>query len=161
MIMGLPCSGKSTFAQKLAEEYNTNLHSSDAIREELTGDINNQEHNNEVFQTLHKRIKDDLRNGKSCIYDACNISYKQRMAFLSELKNIPCEKQCMLMATPYEWCIERSAKRESKVPSMLLKECTKALMFLGTMRDGTKLQLNTPLILGVCMVCLAIGLIAL
>ena len=60
MMMGLPCSGKSTFAQKLAEEYNANIHSSDAIREELIGDINNQEHNNEVFHTLHKRIKDDL-----------------------------------------------------------------------------------------------------
>lgn len=115
MLIGLPCSGKSTYAQELAEEYNANIRSSDAIREELTGDINNQEHNNEVFQTLHKRVKDDLRNGKSCIYDACNISYKQRMAFLRELKNIPCEKQCMLMATPYEWCIERNVKRERKV----------------------------------------------
>ena len=121
MIMGLPCSGKSTFAQKLAEEYNANIHSSDAIREELIGDINNQEHNNEVFHTLHKRIKDDLRNGRSCIYDACNISYKQRMAFLNELKNIPCEKQCMLMATPYEWCVERNTKRERKVPEYVIK----------------------------------------
>lgn len=121
MMVGLPCSGKSTYAKKLAEEYNANIHSSDAIREELTGDINDQNHNNEVFQTLHKRVKEDLRNGKSCIYDACNVHYKERMAFLRELKNIPCAKKCVLMATPYEECLERSANRERQVPEHVIK----------------------------------------
>lgn len=127
MMVGLPCSGKSTYAQKIAKEYDANIHSSDAIREELTGDINNQDHNNEVFQTLHKRIKEDLRNGKSCIYDACNVHYKERMAFLRELKNIPCHKECVLMATPYRWCLERSVKRERKVPEHVIKRMYKSI----------------------------------
>lgn len=121
MMTGLPGSGKSTMAQHFAEKYNANIHSSDAIREELTGDINNQNKNELVFQTLHHRIKDDLRNGKNCIYDATNTNYKQRMAFLQELKNIPCEKICVIMATPYEVCIKRSAKRDRKVPEYVIK----------------------------------------
>ena len=121
MMIGLPCSGKSTMAQHFAKNYNANIHSSDAIREELTGDINNQENNALVFQTLHRRIKDDLRNGKNCIYDACCIHYKERMTFLQELKNIPCEKNCVLMATPYEVCLERSTKRDRKVPEYVIK----------------------------------------
>ena len=125
MMCGLPCSGKSTKAKQLSEEYNANIHSSDAIREELTGDINNQENNTLVFQTLHQRIKDDLRNGVNCIYDACCVRYKERKAFLQELKNIPCEKICILMATPYEICLERSTKRDRKVPEYVIKRMYK------------------------------------
>ena len=121
LLSGLPCSGKSTMAQKLAEEYDANIHSSDAIREELTGDINNQENNKLVFETLHSRVKDDLRNGKSCIYDACCVHYKERKAFVQELKNIPCEKICVLMATPYEVCVERSMRRDRNVPEYVIK----------------------------------------
>lgn len=125
MLVGLPCSGKSTQSQKLSEQYNANIHSSDALREELTGDINNQNNNELVFKVLHQRVKDDLKNGKSCIYDACNVHYKERMAFLQELKNIPCTKICVLMATPYEWCIDRSEKRERKVPEYVIKRMYK------------------------------------
>jgi predicted kinase len=89
MCIGLPGSGKSYQAERFAEQYDANIHSSDAIREELSGDINNQDINDLVFKTLHSRIKEDLCNGKNCIYDACNISYKRRKAFLQELKNIP------------------------------------------------------------------------
>jgi len=121
MMCGLPCSGKSTEAIRLAKNYNANIHSSDAIREELTGDTNNQENNVLVFKTLHQRVKDDLRSGKSCIYDACCVHYKERKAFLQELKNIPCKKVCVLMATPYETCLERSAKRDRKVPEYVIK----------------------------------------
>lgn len=120
-MVGLPCSGKSTMAQQISKQYNANIHSSDAIREELTGDITNQEHSNEVFQILHKRIKEDLCNGKSCIYDACNIHSKERMAFLKEIEDISCKKICVIMATPYEICIERSQKRERKVPESVIR----------------------------------------
>jgi predicted kinase len=90
MLVGLPASGKSTYAEELANQYNANIHASDSIREELSGDINNQNINDLVFKTLHSRVKEDLTNGKSCIYDATNINYKRRMAFLNELNKIPC-----------------------------------------------------------------------
>ena len=122
MLVGLPASGKSTYAQELAEKYNANIHASDEIRKELSGDINNQNVNDLVFQTLHKRVKDDLSNGKSCIYDATNISYKRRMAFLNELNKIPCKKVCIVMATPYEECIKQNNTRERKVPAEVIEK---------------------------------------
>ena len=121
MMCGLVGSGKSTEAQRLAKHYDANIHSSDAIREELTGDVNNQDANDLVFQTLHKRIKEDLQNGKNCIYDSCNISYKRRMAFLRELQNIPCEKICVVMATPYKECLKNNTNRERVVPEEVIK----------------------------------------
>lgn len=121
MMVGLPASGKSTHAEELSLKYNANIHASDSIREELSGDINNQNINELVFQTLHNRIKEDLSNGKNCIYDATNISYKRRMAFLNELNKIPCEKYCFIMATPYEVCIRNNTNRDRKVPKEVIE----------------------------------------
>lgn len=121
MMCGLPGSGKSYKAKELAEKHNANIHSSDSIRLELLGDINCQDSNGVVFTTLHNRVKEDLRNGKNCIYDATNISYKRRMAFLQELKNIPCEKICVLMATPYEQCLKNDVARDRHVPEYIIE----------------------------------------
>lgn len=124
-MVGLPASGKSTKAEELAKEYNANIHSSDAMRRELSGDINNQDINTLVFNTLHKRIKEDLRNGINCIYDATNISYKRRIGFLQELNKIPCQKICILMATPYEQCLKNNQQRDRKVPEEVIERMYK------------------------------------
>lgn len=121
MMVGLPGSGKSTYCKEIAEKYNANIHSSDSIREELSGDVNNQKINELVFKTLHQRVKEDLANGKSCIYDATNINYKRRMAFLQELNKFSCKKICYFMATPYEECLRNNSKRQRKVPEEAIR----------------------------------------
>jgi len=120
MMVGLVASGKSHMAQKLAIEHNATIFSSDELREEMFNNVNNQDHNQELFVELHRRIKDCLRSGKSAIMDSTNINYKRRMAFLAELKSIPCEKICVLMGTPYEECLKRNAERERKVPEHVI-----------------------------------------
>lgn len=51
VLVGLSGSGKSTIATQIANENpNTVIVSSDAIREELTGDYEDQQHNEEVFK---------------------------------------------------------------------------------------------------------------
>lgn len=114
LLVGLPGSGKSTYTEKLKEE-GVIIHSSDSVREEL-GDVNDQSKNEEVFRILHKRIKDDLKDGKSVCFDATNLNRRRRVAFLNELKNIPCKKICVLMATPYEMCVCQNFKRDRRVP---------------------------------------------
>ena len=121
MLVGIPASGKSTYAEKLSKETGAIICSSDKVREEICGDINSQDKNNEVFITLHRRIKEHLRNGESVIYDACNISSKRRIAFLRELKNISCKKHCVIIATPYEKCLEANKNRERQVPEDVIK----------------------------------------
>jgi predicted kinase len=116
VMCGLVGSGKSTKAQEFAKEYDATIFSSDALREEMFGNVNHQSDNTKLFEELHKRIKNCLIEGKNAIYDATNINYKRRMAFLSELTNIPCEKICVLMAIPYEECLRRNAERDRKVP---------------------------------------------
>lgn len=122
MLAGLPASGKSTYAIKLSLEDNAVIHSSDRLREILYRDENCQEKNNELFTTLHRRIKNDLKDGNSVIYDATNISYRRRMSFLKELKKIECEKVCVIVATPYEMCLIRNQERDRKVPEHVIKK---------------------------------------
>ena len=79
MLVGIPASGKTT----IAKEYEKNgytWHSSDAIRIEF--DLpQTKEGNIETFNILHKRIQEDLKNGKNVIYDATNMSRKRRIGF--------------------------------------------------------------------------------
>ena len=123
MVVGLPGSGKSTYIEKYYSNYH--VHSSDAIREELSGDVNNQDINKQVFSTLHKRVKEDLVAGYSVVYDATNISWKRRKAFLQELKNINCHKECVLMATPFELCVQRNNERDRVVPYFVIERMYK------------------------------------
>ena len=123
MVVGLPGSGKSTYIEKYYSNYH--VHSSDAIREELSGDVNNQDINKQVFNTLHKRVKEDLVAGYSVVYDATNISWKRRKAFLQELKNINCHKECVLMATPFELCVQRNNERYRVVPYFVIERMYK------------------------------------
>ena len=123
MVVGLPGSGKSTYIEKYYSNYH--VHSSDAIREELSGDVNNQDINKQVFNTLHKRVKNDLVAGYNVVYDATNISWKRRKAFLQELKNINCHKECILMATPFELCVQRNNERDRVVPYFVIERMYK------------------------------------
>lgn len=125
MMVGLVGSGKSTYAKQLAEETNAIICSSDAIREELCGDENSQDNNDEVFKILHSRIKECLKKGVNVIYDATSINSKRRRAFLSELRNIPCTKRCVIMATPFKECCERNAARDRVVPYEVIERMYK------------------------------------
>ena len=78
VLVGLSGSGKSTIATQIANENpNTVIVSSDAIREELTGNYEDQEHNEEVFKIFHDRIRKNLENKKNVIADATNLTMKK------------------------------------------------------------------------------------
>lgn len=126
MMVGLPGSGKSTAAEYFANLYNANIHSSDNIRKELFGDAEDQNHNKEVFEVLHKRIKKDIENQKNCIYDATNISCNCRTAFLREIRDFARKKElkiharCVFVCTPVEYCIRWNKLRERQVPEEVI-----------------------------------------
>ena len=121
VMCGLLASGTSWQAKKLAEKYDAEIFSSDSLREEMFENVNHQADNDALFKELHKRIRECLASGKSAIMDATNINYKKRIEFLKSLSKIPCEKIAVLMATPYEVCLERNTQRERKVPEHVIK----------------------------------------
>jgi predicted kinase len=121
MLCGIPASGKSFIANQIINMDCSVIHSSDELRLKMFGDINDNEHNNELFEALHNNIIVDLKHGKNVIYDACSISYKRRMEFLKRINSINCYKICYWFATPYEICIERNKNRDRIVPEEAIK----------------------------------------
>lgn len=126
MMVGLPGSGKSSFSDNNIHGITGIKFSSDKLREELFGDAEYDRNNNTLlFSELHRRIKTQLLCGKNAIYDATNINKKKRVAFLRELKSIPCKKVCIIMATPYQECLKRNRLRlekgEAGVPGAVIK----------------------------------------
>jgi len=130
MLVGISGSGKSTYSKLYTDiSMEFKIHSSDALRAELYGNESIKGNNNELFSELHKRIISDLTNGKSVIYDACNLSCKRRMAFLQSIKKIDCYKECVVIATPYEQCLVNNCKRERKVPEDVIKRMYMSFCF--------------------------------
>jgi len=126
MMVGLPGSGKSYYAEQVYKKrYNAVIHSSDDIREELFGNAELQENSDKVFKVLHERALKDLSDGINVIYDATNINYKRRMAFLDNIKKLDVYKLCVLVATPYEDCLEQNKLRDRKVPEHVIERMYK------------------------------------
>lgn len=111
----------------MAEQFSANVHSSDAIREEVLGDVNCQNSNDKVFEVLHSRVMEDISQGHNTVYDATNINYKRRHEFLKQLNRLDCQKVCIFMATPFEMCVARNEHRERKVPYEVMARMYKGI----------------------------------
>ena len=131
ILVGVVASGKSTLAEKYKEyleknqEGETVIVSSDQIREELLGDINDQTQNDKVFTEVHKRIKKNIAD-KNVIVDATNVSMKSRRALLNCVKKRECQKVAIVMTTPLPVCKKRNANRDRVVPEWVIDKQVKS-----------------------------------
>lgn len=121
MLVGLSASGKSSIAKQL-EHKGYIIHSSDKIREEILGDYTDQTQNNKVFAEMHKRTKNSLLNGQSVVYDATNLTIKDRKSILSAIENIKCKKIALLVVKNFEQCILDNKNRKHPVPEYVIKK---------------------------------------
>lgn len=128
VFCGLPGCGKSTYANSLVE-YGNNVYiaSSDNLREELYGDINDQLHNAEVFQELYKRASYHLENGTDVIIDATNTTIKSRRnIFNSGIDFNKHEAICVIFDTPFEECVRRDSLRARNVGKEVIEKFYKS-----------------------------------
>lgn len=115
MLIGLPGSGKSTWAEKhITENSNTVIISSDEMRKELFNDESSQEDNNRVFYEMEVRTLQNLNNGVNVIYDATNVVRKRRKVLLDKLPAWVIKEAYVIWA-PIETCIERDSFRDRTV----------------------------------------------
>ena len=126
MMVGLSGSGKTTKANELAKRFNAKVLSSDDIRQEICGDARDQTKNNLVFETLHNRIFDNLKKWHSVVYDATNLSLKDRTKFFNELKQqidlYSLEIWAYVMTTPKKICITQNKSRERIVSETVIEK---------------------------------------
>ncbi|MDJ0698110.1 WYL domain-containing protein [Mastigocoleus sp. MO_188.B34] len=147
-LVGLPASGKSTFAQLIAQAENCEIISTDDIRAELYGNATIQGSWHSIETEAINGIVNELTNSKNVIYDATNFKRSFRIDFLQKVtkkvkskkvkvKNNKIELEragdrdltanfdfyCIAwyLNTPLETCIAWNQKRVRQVPEAVIK----------------------------------------
>ncbi len=115
MLCGIPGSGKTTYATKYIEEHPGTVHiSSDKTRKELYGNEETQGNPNEVFYLMQSRAVSALNFGDSVIYDATNMTRKDRAGIIAACPKFA-KIECHIIWAPIETCIERDSARKRTV----------------------------------------------
>lgn len=129
MLVGLPASGKSTLAKKFAPSFK--IFSTDEYRKHKFGDAAKQEEDKGIFfQEFHNHLFAEWKKGTNIVYDATNLSFKRRRAFLREMRHrtpehIEYTTECHLVICPYDQCISRNTKRNRNVPEAVMMRMLK------------------------------------
>ena len=159
ILIGLPASGKSTWAKELLKDWNFPAVwlSSDNIRAEHDWEISN----NKVFSIMWERVRKGALENKYIIYDATNLRAKNRIHLIKQYSKF-CEKnglsynvECLLFLQPINVVLERNAKRQfhDRVPEDVIWRMAKQFQFpimqegynnivVATSSDGERLRME-------------------
>jgi predicted kinase len=115
LLCGIPGAGKSHYAKNYITLQPNTIHlSSDAIRAELYGDESTQGNPADVFSLMQKRAIEALNNGQDVIYDATNITRKDRSGIIGVCPKFA-KIECYVIWAPIEECIQRDKMRDRTV----------------------------------------------
>ena len=125
LLVGPPGCGKSTYARDYISNHFDTIHlSSDLIRKELWGDEAIQGDNSEVFSLMQTRAIEALNNGQNVVYDATNITRKDR-SYIIKLCPKFVQIEAHIVWASIEMCIERDAARERTVGKEVIDKMLK------------------------------------
>ena len=122
IMVGIPGSGKSTYAEKYLSQTAT-IFSSDKIRGELLGDENDQSNKELIFSTLYSRIREHLLEGKDAVLDATNVNRFERARTLNNFTDIEdVERIAVFVNTPLDECLVRNGSRTRIFPESVIRD---------------------------------------
>lgn len=112
MMVGPSGGGKTTYVEKTYPQ--SVVLSSDKIREELTGDFQNQSENTRVFAAMRNLLKARLESGMLTVIDATNLKRKDRRSF-TELVPTTVPIEYVVINRPMEDKIKTAGWRDGVV----------------------------------------------
>lgn len=128
LLIGAPGSGKSTIREHwIAQSPDIKVISMDDRRKELTGSIEDQSRNNEIFGWQQKELRKAMEARQNTIVDATNTSRKLRKI----LWDIGRENGALCSAIYFDLSLdtllERNSKRERHVPDDVVRRFYKTM----------------------------------
>ncbi|MBC7982207.1 ATP-binding protein [Candidatus Parcubacteria bacterium] len=128
LTIGIPGSGKTTFAKKYAAENKYDYISSDEIRyDRFADEFGDSEEQSEIWREARLRIAQSLKSGKSVLLDSTMTREQNRTSLINFAKSIDenIEITGMHFNTALETCLERNSKREKPVPEEVIEKMFK------------------------------------
>ena len=121
LLVGLPASGKSTFAQQLNQQIpNSVIISTDAIRTRLYGDEQIQGDWNHIENIVIEQVRLAITYKQIAIYDATNVRRAWRNSFLDKVSDLNSEWIAWWIKTPVNVCKYRNKRRLRQVPNHII-----------------------------------------
>lgn len=129
MLIGIPCSGKSTYASFLkSNKPGIVVVSSDEIRKELTGTYVFTSKSNEiVFETAKLMINQALAKGLDVVFDATNTLRIYRGDIINIAEKYHSVIIAVVFKAPVSLCLKRNSKRsiERKIPENVILDMSR------------------------------------
>ena len=118
VMVGIPGSGKSTFAKHYSEDANntpTVWISRDEVRYSLISDKDEYfAKEKDVFKVFAKKINEALAEGKNVIADATHINAQSRKKLLSSITVPDIQIEACVMELSLQECLANNEKREGR-----------------------------------------------
>jgi predicted kinase len=123
MLMGLPGSGKSTYAASLVKEGWVEVNK-DQIRADLakTGWVWSHEREGDVVAERNKQITFALMAGNDVVSSDTNFGRKHKVALEGIARTCKAEFEIRRFDVPLETCLERNRGRQGEVPDQVIKD---------------------------------------
>ena len=132
MLIGLPGSGKSTWAQRVG----ATVLSSVAMRIVLSGDVNDQTIHGKVFGAMRHLLKSRLEIGASpTIIDSTNLRRRDRKPWIRLAKKLGARREAVYFDVPVKTALERNRKRSRQVPEEVIQMMTERMQ-MPTVQEG-------------------------
>jgi protein phosphatase len=120
VLVGAAGSGKSTFAARWFDP--SEVLSSDAFREILTGDASDQRATKKAFSIIHREVTKRLAAGRTVVVDATNVEARARRALISRARFANVRAVAIVFALPRGTVLAQNAARLGRIVDRAIVE---------------------------------------
>jgi len=114
LLIGLPGSGKSSWARENRSRLHAVVVGSDEIRREFGANGQDFFHDDLVFAEVERRARSLLQTGRSVILDATHFERNYRSYALDLTREIDADRVAIWFDVPLAVCLQRNARRSNR-----------------------------------------------
>jgi predicted kinase len=111
IAVGLPGSGKSTYAKNFIKGKDIEYLSSDELRAKFGSGETDQTCTNQVFGHIKRKVDEFLKDGKNVLVDATSVNRRERSDYINTAKKYGAKVVALVFKMDRDGLIERNKKR--------------------------------------------------